>query len=62
MVRSRNEVIGTVRSKTLGYAVQGLVFSEVATLTNPGNAVLIRTSTKYGDLLSMLLRITLEQI
>lgn len=45
---NRNQIIGTIIGKTLGYAVQGLVYSEIATLTSPRTLILIRTGTKYG--------------
>lgn len=45
---NRNEIIGTVIGKTLGYAVQGFVYSEIANSINPQSAILIRTGTKYG--------------
>lgn len=45
---NRNQIIGTVIGKTVGYAVQGFVFSELATAISPQNAILIRTGTKYG--------------
>lgn len=45
---NRNEVIGTVIGKTLGYAVQGFIFSEIANAINPQSALLIKTGTKYG--------------
>lgn len=32
----------------LGYAVQGLVYSEIASALNPQSALLIKTGTKYG--------------
>ena len=45
---NRNEIIGTIIGKTLGYAVQGFVYSEVANAINPQSALLIKTGTKYG--------------
>ena len=45
---NRNEVIGTVIGKTLGYAVQGFVYSEMANAINPQSVLLIKTGTKYG--------------
>lgn len=45
---NRNEIIGTIIGKTLGYAVQGIVYSEVANAINPQSAILIKTGTKYG--------------
>ena len=45
---NRNEIIGTVIGKTLGYAVQGFVYSEVANAINPKSVILIKTGTKYG--------------
>jgi len=45
---NRNEVIGTFISKTLGYYMPGVVFSEITNAINPQSALLIKTSTKYG--------------
>ena len=45
---NRNEIIGTVIGKTLGYVVQGFVYSEIANTINPQSVLLIRTGTKYG--------------
>ena len=45
---NRNEIIGTAIGKTLGYALQGLVYSEIAHAFNPQTVFLLRTSTKYG--------------
>lgn len=45
---NRNEVIGTVIGKTLGYAVQGFIYSEVANAINPQSVILLKTGTKYG--------------
>ena len=45
---NRNEIIGTIIGKTLGYAVQGYVYSEIANAINPQSVVLIKTGTKYG--------------
>jgi len=45
---NRNEIIGTVIGKTLGYAVQGFVYSEIANAINPQSVLLIKTGTKYG--------------
>ena len=45
---NRNEIIGTVIGKTLGYVVQGFVYSEIAKAINPQSALLIKTGTKYG--------------
>ena len=44
---NRNEIIGTVIGKTLGYAVQGFVYSEITNAINPQSALLIKTGTKY---------------
>jgi len=43
---NRNEIIGTIIGKTLGYAVQGFVYSEVASAINPQTAILLKTGTK----------------
>ena len=45
---NRNEIIGTVIGKTLGYVVQGFVYSEVANAINPKSVILIKPSIKYG--------------
>ena len=45
---NRNQIIGTVIGKTLGYAVQGFVYSELATAINPQSAVIIKTGTRFG--------------
>ena len=45
---NRNEIIGNIIGKTLGYAVQGFVYSEIATAINPQSAMLIKAGTKYG--------------
>ena len=45
---NRNEIIGTVISKTLGYAVQGFIYFEIANALNPQSVLLIKTGTKYG--------------
>ena len=45
---NRNEIIGTVIGTTLGYAVQGFVYSKIASVINPQSVLLIRTGTKYG--------------
>ena len=45
---NRNKIIGTIIGKTLGYAVQGFVYSEVANAINPRSVILIKTGTKYG--------------
>jgi len=45
---NRNEIISTAIGKTLNYAVQGFVYSEIANAINPQTALLIRSSTKYG--------------
>lgn len=47
---NRNEIIGTVIGKTLGYAVQGFVYCELAQSMSmtPQGLILIKTGTKYG--------------
>lgn len=45
---NRNEIIGTVIGKTLGYMVQGFVQSELANVLNPQSVILIKTGTRYG--------------
>ena len=45
---NRNEIIGTFIGKTLGYAVQGFVYSKIASAINPQSVLLIKTGTKYG--------------
>lgn len=44
---NRNEIIGKPISKTVGYAMQGFVYSEIGHAINPQSALLIRTGTKY---------------
>ena len=45
---NRNEIIGTVICKTLGYAIQGVAYAKIAEALNPQSAILIRTGTRYG--------------
>ena len=45
---NRNEIIGTVIGKTLGYMVQGVVYCKIAEALNPQSVILIKTGTKYG--------------
>ena len=45
---NKNQLSGTVIGKTLGYAVQGFLYSEIANAINLQSVVLIKTSTKYG--------------
>lgn len=45
---NRNEIIGTLIGKTMGYAVQGFIYSEIASAINPQSVLLIKTGTKYG--------------
>lgn len=45
---NRNKIIGTIIGKTMGYAVQGFVYSEIAKAINPQSVLLIRVGTKYG--------------
>jgi len=45
---NRNQVIGTVIGKTVGYTIQGFLYAEIASAINPQTAILIRTGTKYG--------------
>ena len=45
---NRNKIIGTVIGKTLGYAVQGFVYSEIASTLNPQSVIVIKTGTRYG--------------
>ena len=44
----RNELIGTIIGKTVGYAVQEYVYFEIAWVLNPGNVILIKTTSKYA--------------
>jgi len=44
---NRNEIIGTVIGKTLGYVIQGFVYCEIADAINPQSVVLIKTGTRY---------------
>ena len=43
---NRNEIIGTIIGKTLGYVVQGVIYSELAKAINPQNIILIKAGTK----------------
>jgi hypothetical protein len=45
---NRNEIIGTFIGKTLGYVVQGIVYSQLAEVINPQNVILLKVGTKYG--------------
>ena len=45
---NRNELIGTIIGKTVGYTVQGFLYSEIARKINPQSVILIKTGTKYG--------------
>lgn len=45
---NRNQIIGTIIGKTLGYAVQGVVYCKIAEAINPQSVILIKTSTRYG--------------
>ena len=45
---NRNQIIGTIIGKTVGYAVQGVAFCKIAEAVNPQSAILIKTGTKYG--------------
>lgn len=45
---NRNELIGTIIGKTLGYAVQGFAYSEAASFVGPTNVVLMRAGLRYG--------------
>ena len=45
---NRNELIGTVIGKAVGYTVQGFAYYKVAEALNPPCAILIKTGTKYG--------------
>lgn len=46
---NRNEIIGTLIGKTLGYAVQGVAYAKIAQVLNPQSVILIRTGAKYGS-------------
>ena len=46
---NRNQMIGTVIGKTLGYAVQGIVYSKIAEALNPESVIVIRTGLKYSS-------------
>ena len=48
---NRNEIIDTIIDKTLGYTVQGFVYSKVVNAINPQSLILIRNGTKYGIIL-----------
>ena len=45
---NRNQVIGNCIGKTLGYAVQGYVYSEIASALSPQSLVLVKTGIVYG--------------
>jgi hypothetical protein len=45
---NRNQIIGTTIGTVAGYAIQGFVYSEIASALGPQSAILIRTGTKYG--------------
>ncbi len=45
---NRNEIIGTIIGKTLGYAVQGVVYCQIAEAMNPQSGILVKAGTKYG--------------
>lgn len=45
---NRNELIGTIIGKTVGYATQAFVYYEVAKVITPKGVILIKTGTKYG--------------
>jgi len=49
---NRNQIIGTIIGKTLGYAVQGLAYCKISEVLvqniNPQSVILIKTGTKYG--------------
>ena len=47
-MKNRNQIIGDVIGKTLGYACQGFIYAELSSAINPQTAILIRTGTKYG--------------
>ena len=44
---NRNQIIGTLIGKTLGYTIQGVIYFKIAIAINPQSAVLIKTGTKY---------------
>ena len=43
---NRNEIIGTIIEKTLGYVIQGFVYSEVTKAITPQTALLIKPCIK----------------
>lgn len=49
---NRNEIIGTIIGKILGYAVQGFTYCKISEVLvqnlNPQSVILIKTGTKYG--------------
>ena len=47
---NRNEIIGTMIGKTLGYAVQGAAYANIAKALSltPQSIFLIKTGTKYS--------------
>mgnify|MGYP000159166405 CR=1 FL=1 len=48
LVLNRNEITGTVIDNTLGYAVQGFVYSGVINAINLSSTLLIKISKKYS--------------
>ena len=44
---NRNQIMGTIIGKTLGQALQGFVYSEIANAMNPQSAIFIRTGIKF---------------
>ena len=44
---NRNEIIGTLIGKTLGYSVQGYCYSQIARALNPQSVFLVKSGTKY---------------
>jgi hypothetical protein len=45
---NRNEIIGTIIGKTMGYAVQGVVYCKIAEAISPESVLLIKTTAKYS--------------
>lgn len=45
---NRNQVIGTIIGKVVGYTFQGILYCKVATAVSPKGVILLRAGTKCG--------------